>query len=150
SPGFVFRNLIECGQFLAWATTQLDNFRRAAEATTRFGKLVDMRISVEGNHVYLGFEFTTGDAAGQNMVTLATEAICCYIGQHSPVAPQYYFVEANLSGDKKASAQSFLLVRGKKVSAEVVLPGDLVRRVLHTTPEQMTNYWRMSALGGVL
>lgn len=150
APGFAFRSLIEAGQFLAWATTQLDNFRREAERTTRFGKLVDLRITVEGNHVYLAFEFTTGDAAGQNMVTLATEAVCAYIARHSPVPPQYTFVEANLSGDKKASAQSFLLVRGKKVSAEVLLPAELVRRRLHTTPEQMVNYWRMSALGGVL
>ena len=44
--------------------------------------------TVEGNHVYLDFEFTTGDASGQNMVTIATEAICDYIVEHSPVQPQ--------------------------------------------------------------
>jgi hydroxymethylglutaryl-CoA reductase (NADPH) len=84
------------------------------------------------------------------MVTIASDAVCTYIDAHSPVRPQYFFVEANLSGDKKASAQSFLLVRGKKVSAEVRLSADLVARRLHTTPEHMVNYWRMSALGGVL
>src|SRR5205814_1460823 len=81
---------------------------------------------------------------------LATEAVCDYIQEHCPVRPRYFFVEANLSGDKKASAQSFLLVRGKKVSAEVRLAADLVSKRLHTTPEHMVNYWRMSALGGVL
>ena len=114
------------------------------------GKLVDLRITIEGNHVYLNFEYTTGDASGQNMVTLATEAICDHIKEHTPIAPQYSFVEANLSGDKKASAQSFLLVRGKKVSAEALVPAALVEKRLHTTPEHMVNYWRMSALGGVL
>ena len=94
--------------------------------------------------------YLTADASGQNMVTLATEAICDYIRAASPVSPQYSFVEANLSGDKKASAQSFLLVRGKKVSAEALLPAALVEKRLHTTPEHMVNYWRMSALGGVL
>jgi hydroxymethylglutaryl-CoA reductase (NADPH) len=150
APGFAFRNFQESGLFIAWAAGQMDAFRRQAESTTRHGKLVDLRITVEGNHVYLNFEFTTADASGQNMVTLATEAICAFIQEHSPVRPQYFFVEANLSGDKKASAQSFLLVRGKKVTAEVLLPGELVERRLHTTPEQMVNYWRMSALGGVL
>jgi hydroxymethylglutaryl-CoA reductase (NADPH) len=150
APGFAFRSLPEAGLFLAWVTTQMDEFRRRAEATTRHGKLSDLRITLEGNHVYLNFEFTTGDASGQNMVTLATEAICDYIRDHSPVAPQYAFVEANLSGDKKASAQSFLLVRGKKVSAEARVPAALVEKRLHTTPEHMVNYWRMSALGGVL
>lgn len=150
APGFAFRNLQECGLFVVWATSQLEVFRQQAECTTRHGKLIDMRITVEGNHVYLFFEFTTGDASGQNMVTIATEAVCAYIQANSPIRPQYFFVEANLSGDKKASAQSFLLVRGKKVSAEVVLPAELVKKRLHTTPEHMVNYWRMSALGGVL
>jgi hydroxymethylglutaryl-CoA reductase (NADPH) len=150
APAFAFRSLRECGQFVVWATSSLDRFRAAAEKTTRHGKLADLRITVEGNHVYLAFEFTTGDASGQNMVTIATEAVCDYIREHSPVKPQYSFVEGNLSGDKKASAQSFLLVRGKKVSAEVLLPAELVQRRLNTTPERMVDYWRMSAVGGVL
>jgi hydroxymethylglutaryl-CoA reductase (NADPH) len=81
---------------------------------------------------------------------MATEAICEYIEQHCPVKPQYHFIEANLSGDKKASAQSFLLVRGRKVSAEAVLPADLVQKRLRTTPEHMVNFWRMCAMGGIL
>ncbi|HZP81295.1 MAG TPA: hydroxymethylglutaryl-CoA reductase [Chthonomonadaceae bacterium] len=150
APGVAFRDLQEAGQFVVWAVSQLDAFRERAESTTRYGKLHDMRLTVEGNHVYLVFEFTTGDAAGQNMVTLATEAICDYITANAPITPQYFFQEANLSGDKKASAQSFLSVRGKKVTAEATLPAKLVSRRLHTTPEQMVNYWRMSAIGGVL
>lgn len=116
----------------------------------RYGKLIDMRITVEGNHVYLDFDFTTGNAAGQNMVTIATEAICDYIKSTSPVQPQYYFVESNLSGDKKASTRSFLSVRGKKVTVEVKLKTELVSKRRHTSPEQMVNYWRMSAIGGTL
>jgi hydroxymethylglutaryl-CoA reductase (NADPH) len=150
APAFAFRNLQECGLFVVWAMSQIDEFRRRAETTTRHGKLADVRITIEGNHVYLNFEFTTGDASGQNMVTLATQAICDYVAEHSPVRPHYSFIEANLSGDKKASAQSFLLVRGKKVSAEATIPAELVRKRLATTPEQMVNSWRMSAMGGVL
>lgn len=150
APGFAFRNLSEAGQFVSWAVSQLDAFKACAEATTRHGKLSEMRITVEGNHVYLNFEYTTGDASGQNMVTLATEAICHYISEQAPIKPQYSFIEANLSGDKKASAQSFLSVRGKKVTAEVILPARLVANRLHTSAEAMVNYWRMSAGGGVL
>jgi hydroxymethylglutaryl-CoA reductase (NADPH) len=128
----------------------LDDFRRVAAETTRHGALVDLEVTLEGNHAYLGFEFTTGDASGQNMVTLATEAICTYIEAQSPVTPKYYFLEANLSGDKKATARSFLSVRGRKVTAEVRLPAALVEQRLHTTPDRMVDYWRMSALGGVM
>src|SRR5271165_5132867 len=82
APGYAFANLREAGLFVLWATEHVEDFRKAAEATTRFGKLNDMRITVEGNHVFLNFEFYTADASGQNMVTLATEAICEYIEQH--------------------------------------------------------------------
>jgi len=150
APGFAFANLIDAGKFVMWAIAQQDTFRQIAEATTRHGKLMDLRVTVEGNHVYLDFQYTTGDASGQNMVTIATQAICDYIQQHAPIQPQYSFVEANLSGDKKASAQSFLSVRGKKVTAEATLPADLVAKCLHATPAQMVDYWRMSALAGTL
>jgi hydroxymethylglutaryl-CoA reductase (NADPH) len=150
SPGFVFQTARDAGLFVAWVVEHLDDIRQAAGATTRHGTLSELRVTVEGNHVYLLLEFQTGDASGQNMATIATEAACALILEQSPVKPEYFFVEANMSGDKKASAQSFLGVRGKKVTAEVVIPAELVEQVLHTTPRRMTDYWRMSALGGVL
>ena len=150
APGFAFRTVVEAGQFVVWALEMRDTFVACVESSTRYGKLIDMKVTVEGNHVYLAFEFTTGDAAGQNMVTLATDVICAYIEKNCPIPPQYHFLETNLSGDKKASAQSFVSVRGKKVSAEALLPPDLVRRRLHTNAKRMTEYWRMSAIGGVL
>jgi len=84
------------------------------------------------------------------MVTIATEAICAYIVEHSPVHPRYWFVEANMSGDKKATTHSFMTVRGKKVSAEVVVPAALIEGRLHTTARAMADYARMSVLGGVM
>lgn len=150
APAFAFRDVVEAGAFLAWATAQTEAFQTAAESTTRHGRFQNLRITVEGNHVYLAFEFTTGDASGQNMVTIATQAICDFILERSPVKPQYWFVEGNASGDKKASSLSFLTVRGKKVTAEVTLPAALVQRRLHCVPSRMADYWRMSAMGGVL
>ncbi len=150
APGFAFKSLIDAGAFVAWTLGQIDEFKRLAETTTRFGKLQDMRVTVEGNHVYLNFEYLTGDASGQNMVTIATHAIFEYIKQASPVNIDYAFIEANLSGDKKACSQSFQSVRGKKVTAEVVISAELVKKTLHTTVTRMVDYWRMSALGGVL
>ncbi|MCA9838794.1 MAG: hydroxymethylglutaryl-CoA reductase [Trueperaceae bacterium] len=150
APGFAFENLIDVGEFLRWAAPLQPKFKELAEATTRFGKLLDMHFTVEGNHVYLRLDYLTGDAAGQNMVTIATEAVVDYITEHCPIPIKYSFLEANLSGDKKASSQSFMGVRGKKVSAEVVIAKDLLEKTLHTTPERMVDYWRMSSVGGIL
>jgi hydroxymethylglutaryl-CoA reductase (NADPH) len=150
SPGLRFASLEDAGRFVAWASTQFDAFREAAQTTTRFGALVDVRFTIDGRLVYLAFEFRTGDAAGQNMVTFATEAICADIRARSPIRPEVMFLEANLSGDKKACAQSFQSVRGRKVSAEVLVPRRTVEGLLRTTPERMHEYWTMSAIGGVL
>lgn len=150
APAFVFETISEAGQFVVWALSKFEEFQQAAAGTTSHGKLVDVGCTVEGNHVYLNFEFTTGDASGQNMVTLATQAVCDQILATSPVKPVRHYVESNLSGDKKASARAFTSARGKKVTAEVKLAAELVTKLLHTTPEGMTDYWRMSAIGGVL
>lgn len=150
SPGFAFNSILEAGTFIAWVTQQYDHFVTLANSTTRYGKLIDMKIHMEGNHVYINLEYTTGDASGQNMVTIATNAIYEYIRANTTVPIKYAFLEANFSGDKKASAMSFLSVRGKKVTTEVNLSRELIKSVLHTTPEMMMNYWSMSALGGVM
>lgn len=150
APGFAFANARESGQFVTWVLAHRQEIAAAAESTTRHGTLADLRITLEGNHVYLIFEFRTGDAAGQNMVTIATDAACTYILSESPVKPAYSFVEANMSGDKKASALSFQNVRGRHVSAEAIISSQLIEHYLHTTPERMADYWRMSAIGGVL
>lgn len=150
TPGFVFRTLAEAGEFVAWTASQFDEFSRIAGTTTRHGELIDMRATVEGNHVYLHFDYSTGDASGQNMVTIATEAVCELILEKSPVKPVYYSVEANMSGDKKASTQSYVTVRGKKVSAEAVISKALLKKRLRTDARRMADYWRMLSLGGVM
>lgn len=150
SPVFAFSGIEEVGLFLRWLLHHQDEIRSAAEATTRHGRLVNLQVNVEGNHVYLILTFATGDAAGQNMVTIATDAAMAWIVGQSPVKPSATYVEANFSGDKKASAQSFQTVRGRKVTAEVLLPADLVTRTLHTSPERMVDYSRMATMGAVL
>lgn len=152
APGFAFDTLVECLRFVAWAESDAQRaaFEKEAARTTRHGALRDVRAIVEGNHAYLLFDYSTGDAAGQNMVTIATDAVLSYIDARSPVRPRYRFVEANLSGDKKASARSFASTQGKRVTAEVTVPAELVRAMLHTTPARMADYWRMGAVGAVL
>jgi hydroxymethylglutaryl-CoA reductase (NADPH) len=150
APGFAFETLADASQFVAWAAMSFDQFKTVAAGTTRHGELVDMQLTVEGNHAHLQLEFTTGDASGQNMVTIAADAICRYIVEKTPVRPRHWFVEANMSGDKKATTHSFMSVRGKKVSAEVIVPGAFVEASLHTTAHAMSEYARMSVMGGVM
>ncbi|MGD7652809.1 MAG: hydroxymethylglutaryl-CoA reductase [Verrucomicrobiales bacterium] len=150
SPAFAFDDVADAGRFVAWVVGEVERFKEVAGETTRHGELIDVAVTVEGNHVYLMFEFSTGDASGQNMVTLATEKICGWIVEASPVTPVRMWVEGNLSGDKKASMKSFTSTRGKKVTAEALIPGQLIEKYLHTTAAELERYWRVSAIGGVL
>lgn len=150
APAFLFEDLDQASRFCAWIRENLEGVRRAGEATTRFGRFVDCRIVWEGNHVYLLMQYRTGDAAGQNMVTIATDAAVKWIIAHSPVKPHHSYVESNFSSDKKASAQTLQNVRGKKVIAEVVLPAELVERRLHTTPLEIVQCARVGGIGAVL
>jgi hydroxymethylglutaryl-CoA reductase (NADPH) len=147
SPLFKFNDLGDLGNFIVWLLPQMDKFREIVAATSRFAKLIDMKTNIEGNHLILTFEYHTGDASGQNMVTLCTDAICHYIIENTPVKPALWFIEGNYSGDKKATSMSFTNVRGKKVTAEITLPAAIVEGVLKTTPKAMFEYWRSSTIG---
>lgn len=149
APCFVFSDLAKAGLFLNWLYEQVESFPKIISRKTSFGKLTDIKTSITGRTVYLIFEYTTGDAAGQNMVTVATEEICKHIVEASPIAPVVWYLEGNLSGDKKASMLSFLGARGKKVVVDIVIPEKIVRNFLHTTPQQMSHYCKISTLGGV-
>ena len=149
APCFVFESIREVGAFLAWLLPQFDKLQGIVGQTTSHGKLIDLQTSILGKEVYLLFEFTTGDAGGQNMVTLATQTICEWVVSNSPLKPAHWYIDGNMSGDKKATMQAFTYTRGRKLVAECIVPARLVRRFLHTTVEQMFRYWQISALGGV-
>jgi hydroxymethylglutaryl-CoA reductase (NADPH) len=147
SPVFKFENLNDLSLFVSWFLTEKDSFQDIVKKTSRFAKLTDTKIQIEGNHLTISFEYFTADAAGQNMVTICTDAICRFIVDLCPVKPTHWFIEGNSSGDKKATAYSFNNVRGKKVTAEIELSASIVSEVLKTSSELMDRYWRSSTMG---
>lgn len=150
SPAFLFDDLDEASRFTAWIRQNVDGIRQAAEQTTRFGKLVDWRVDIDGNHVYVLLRYRTGDAAGQNMATIATDAAVKWVVANAPVKPRRFYIDGNFSSDKKASAQSLQGVRGRKVVAEVKLAPELVQRRLHATPAEIAELARVGTIGAVL
>jgi hydroxymethylglutaryl-CoA reductase (NADPH) len=146
APVWKFQNLSEVGLFIGWLLNQIDTCKKIVSTVSRYAKLQELRLNMEGNHVVTVFEYTCGDAAGQNMVTICTQAICEYIIEAAPVKPEHWFIESNYSGDKKATAVSFISVRGKRVTTEAVITRKVVKEVLHCTPELMATYWQTSAV----
>ncbi|HEX9986012.1 MAG TPA: hydroxymethylglutaryl-CoA reductase [Thermoanaerobaculia bacterium] len=149
APGLMFANMAEAATFVAHVISRFDELKEKVRTTSRYAQLVQLDPIVTGKEVYLIFHYTTGDAAGQNMVTFATGAICEHLLATSPVQPQTWFIEANMSGDKKATHMAFQGTRGKKVVADVTVSKELVRKYLHTEPEQIFRYWQAAIVGSL-
>jgi hydroxymethylglutaryl-CoA reductase (NADPH) len=150
TPAFVFQDVLQAGLFIEWVVSNAEALRSVAEATTRHGKLVSIEPVIDNEIVFLLCRYTTGDASGQNMVTIATHALCLHIDANTPIKPRHWFLEANFSGDKKASFLGLLTGRGRKVTASVLIPDELVERKLHTSVERILEYGKVANLGALL
>ncbi|MEE3359309.1 MAG: hydroxymethylglutaryl-CoA reductase [Pseudomonadota bacterium] len=150
TPAFVFDGLLDAGLFVEWVVREIDALKAAAEATTRFGKLVSVEPMIDNNVVFLVCRYTTGDAAGQNMVTIATNALCEDIAARCPITMKAWYIEGNFSGDKKASFLGLVTGRGRKVSASVTLSADVVEKTLGTSVKAMLDYGQVANLGSHL
>jgi hydroxymethylglutaryl-CoA reductase len=79
APVFVFENARQSRRFVHWVNEYIDRIREEAEATSSVAKLQYIDPYLASKFAYLRFNFSTGDAAGQNMVGRATFAACSWI-----------------------------------------------------------------------
>lgn len=150
TPAFTFDNILNAGLFVEWVVQNIAALRIAAENTTRHGKLTSVEPVIDNDVVFLICRYTTGDASGQNMVTIATHALCEKIASDCTVPINRWYIEGNFSGDKKASALGLMTGRGRKVSASVLLPAAIIDKVLGTSTQDMLDYGRIADLGAKL
>lgn len=117
-----------------WIESNFNQLKKAAEVTTRHGKLIKIEpILVVGRYVYPRFVYTTGDSMGMNMVTIATEAALNLL-QHKTGA-HVVALSGNVCADKKPAAINMIEGRGKTVVAEVIIPENVVKDKLKTSIE---------------
>lgn len=129
APVFILADARAARDFGRWVDEHLEPIRQTAEATTRIGKLKHIGQYQVGPLRYLRFNYTTGDAAGQNMTGKATQAACEWIKRNYP-ADIRYILSGNIDTDKKHSRINMLLTRGKRVVAEAVIPKDLLKQIM--------------------
>jgi len=149
SPYFEFATLVEAITFGKWIKSLQPVINAGVSQASRFAKLVDLEVNQEGNALNVTFFYETGAAAGQNMVTLVTDQILKQILEQAPHQPTKYYIEGNMSGDKKANVKSLSKIRGRKVVAEVIIPNQIVKDVLKSSSESIVKFWQTGTLGGV-
>ena len=148
SPIFIFDDIDKSQLFLRWVEDNFARIREAAETTTRHGKLLRIDKYASQNSVILDFVYDTGEAAGQNMVTLATHEACSYIKQNYQFENGFrYFIESNFNGDKNPASKTVLLGRCHHVVASALIPGKYVRRMLRTSSKDYVEGWALCSRG---
>jgi hydroxymethylglutaryl-CoA reductase (NADPH) len=133
APVFRVADVVEAEALVEWVRENRDALSEAAESTTSHGELLDVTPYVVGNSVYLRFRYDTKDAMGMNMATIATEAACDVV--ESETAAELVALSGNLCTDKKPAAVNAVEGRGRTVTADVLVPREVVEARLHTAPE---------------
>lgn len=136
APCFVFRNSRDARDFEQWLVENFPKIKTVAESTTSVGKLDEIEHYCAHNFVYTRFDYSTGDAAGQNMTSRATFVACEWIRENYP-ALKNYLLSGNFDTEKRTSSVNMLKNRGKRVTAEITVPREVLERNLRITPEAM-------------
>ncbi len=150
APAYEFSDLAAAAAFVDWLGTVRPGMEGQVREVSRHTTLVTVEPFQIGRYVHLLLGYETADAAGQNMTTVATWRICQWLDEalvgRPEITPVRYFVEGNLSGDKKVSHLSMTGGRGIRVTAECHLDRATVEATLKTTPESLMALYHCSVL----
>jgi hydroxymethylglutaryl-CoA reductase (NADPH) len=149
APVFIMPSAREARALCSWLDEHFDEIKAAADSTTRSGRLKEIERYTAARHVYTRFNYTTGDAAGQNMTGKATQEACRWIMAHNDDI-EHYFLEGAFATDKKSSQVNMLRTRGKRVVAEAVIPNALIQRIMRTTSAMLYRARQVNNLGGFM
>jgi len=148
APVFKTSGLRQTRELLDWVAANEDEIRKVAEATSRYLRLLDVRTYAIGTTVFLRFRFSSGDAMGMNMATIACDRVV-----HDLVEPATGVSCVALSGnycvDKKPSAVNFQHGRGKRLQAEVVLEAEVLARLKTTAADLVEVQYRKNLIGSI-
>ena len=136
---FQCKNVTEVERFVAFLEEQFASgkMQEIVATTSSHCKILDVESQVVGNLVYARFAYYTGEAAGHNMTTIATNKIAKWLVSSFNGEVKYISNSGNTCCDKKVSAINSIQGRGKHVVAEAVISRQTCGELLKTTPEKM-------------
>ncbi len=128
APVFEFPTIDDALAFTQSLSADWSWLRPVMESTTRHGKLMDIRCWQMARMVCVRMTMDPGDASGQNMVSIASQAGVEALLQRFPAIHRFR-MGGGLSGEKVACSANALLGRGKAVTASVSIPADVMRSI---------------------
>ncbi|KAJ5383077.1 hypothetical protein N7517_000988 [Penicillium concentricum] len=152
SPVFRFNCTQEAIDFAHRVPDLWNPIAKAAESTSRYARLVKLTPDIIGSNVHVRFDYTCGDAAGQNMVTIATQNACDWLlasTQDLGLNITGVLIEGNMAPDKKPSWGAVCSPRGVEVVTWTSLSDTVCRAILKCTTETLYHTFRTLQEGGI-
>lgn len=150
APAFKFQSARDIQAFMRWFDANYDQIKEQAESTSSIAKLEFVQRWPVHNVLYMRWNYSTGDATGQNMVSKATHHACGWIQANYPGEIVSYTFSGGMDTDKKHSHLNNLYSRGKRVIAEVVLKKEVLEKLMRTTAVAVQNMRDITSQGSLL
>lgn len=128
-------HIISCKK---WIEDNIQKIFNIAESTSNFVKMKNIHTEIVGKVIYIRLSMNTGSASGHNMTTKAADAVATLIISNCKDI-KYVSISGNYCVDKKNSSINGILGRGKRVSAEIVVPRAVCEFILKTTPQKIVD-----------
>ncbi|MFT4263127.1 MAG: hydroxymethylglutaryl-CoA reductase [Nocardioides sp.] len=149
APVFTLPSAREARHLAGWLDEHFAEIAAAAQETTSSGRLIEIQRFFASKMLYTRFNYTTGDAAGQNMTGKATFAACAWIKRNYP-GELHFLLEGQFATDKKTSVVNMLHTRGKRVVAEATIPSALMEEQMHVSNDKLFSARLKGQLGAFM
>lgn len=131
APVLRVKGIDHASEVMKWTDENSVAIQKAVKETTSHGEIIQIEYFPNGRSLHMRFTFSTGDAMGMNMATIASEAVCRLICENT--GAEMVSVSGNMCTDKKPAAINMISGRGKTVIAEAKIPKDLAEQKLHAS-----------------
>jgi hydroxymethylglutaryl-CoA reductase (NADPH) len=149
APCVKFPDVVSAAQAKRWMETA-ENFeiiKTAFDSTSRFARLQELLIAMDGPQLYVRFRAFTGDAMGMNMVSKGAEN-ALRIVQHAFPEMQIISLSGNFCSDKKPAAINWIKGRGKRVVCEARISEEVLRSLLKTDAKTLVQCNKLKNMAG--
>ena len=131
---------VACSFIDAFASIDKARLVEIVETTSRYASFQELTNHIIGPLIFFRLSINSGNASGHNMATKAAEAIQNWIlGNFKEFQLRYVSLSGNICCDKKNSAINGISGRGRYVVAESIIPADLCKESLQTTPQALVD-----------
>ncbi|CAB3223098.1 unnamed protein product [Arctia plantaginis] len=149
APAVKLPNVVRAHECRQWVDNK-ENYaliKEAFDSTSRFARLQEIHIGVDGATLYLRFRATTGDAMGMNMVSKGAENALKLLKSYFPDM-EVISLSGNYCSDKKAAAINWIKGRGKRVVCETTISHENLKTIFKTDSRTLARCNKIKNLSG--